>query len=903
MDFYRITEVTTDGKNGKTYAYPDFVVCRSKDLMVRGQKFYAIWDDAKGYWSTDEYDVQRLVDADIRAYVEQAEEDGRHVIPKYMSSFTSNSWMQFRRYVSHISDSYHPLDETLTFSNTEVQKEDYVSRRLPYPLQSGSVEAYDELISTLYDPQERDKLEWAIGAIVSGDSRYIQKFLVLYGSAGTGKSTVLNIVQKLFAGYYTTFDAKSLTGAGNAFATEVFKGNPLVAIQHDGDLSRIEDNTKLNSIVSHEDMTINEKNKPQYTSRMNAFLFMGTNKPVRITDAKSGIIRRLIDVRPTGSKIPFTKYQSLMSKIQFELGAIAQYCLDRYLEMGKDYYSTYRPVEMMLRTDVFLNYIEYVYEVFKEQNGVSLVQAYNLYKQYCDEALVEYKLPRHRFRDELKNYFQEFQESTTVNGKLVRNYYSGFITEAFTVKSYEPVMPYSLVMDKTESILDEVLKDCPAQYANEEGTPLRRWSNVTTTLKDLDTQKLHYVKVPENHIVIDFDLKDDDGQKSVEKNLEAASKWPATYSEFSQGGAGIHLHYLYTGAEDVQRLSRVYSDGIEIKVFSGDSSLRRRLSYCNNTPVAEISSGLPLKEKKVINQDTIKSEKGLRSLVERNLRKEIHPGTKPSMDFIKKILDDAYSSGMTYDLTDMRPKIMAFAMNSTHQSDYCLKLLNEMKFKSAETEEDIPQAPASDNRLVFFDCEVFPNLFLVNWKYEGKENQCVRMINPSPTDIEDLCKYKLVGFNNRKYDNHILYARILGYNNYQLYQLSKRIISNSPNSTFVEAYKLSYTDVYDFSSKKQSLKKWEIELGLHHQELGLPWDEPVPEEMWPQVAEYCDNDVISTEAVFDARKGDWTARQILADIAGMTVNDTTNNLTTKIIFGNNKKPKLVYTDLRTGEQS
>ena len=30
---------------------------------------------------------------------------------------------------------------------------------------------------------------------------------------------------------------------------------------------------------------------------------------------------------------------------------------------------------------------------------------------------------------------------------------------------------------------------------------------------------------------------------------------------------------------------------------------------------------------------------------------------------------------------------------------------------------------------------------------------------------------------------------------------------------------------------------------------------------------------------------------ILADIAGMTVNDTTNSLTTKIIFGNDKKPQ------------
>ena len=61
--------------------------------------------------------------------------------------------------------------------------------------------------------------------------------------------------------------------------------------------------------------------------------------------------------------------------------------------------------------------------------------------------------------------------------------------------------------------------------------------------------------------------------------------------------------------------------------------------------------------------------------------------------------------------------------------------------------------------------------------------------------------------------------------------------------------------------------------------------------MWTKVAEYCDNDVIATEAAFRYLKADWTARQILADLAGMTVNDTTNTLTQKIIFGNERKPQ------------
>lgn len=911
MDFYRIRERTA--RNGVVDIFPDFKVVRSKDLMIRGRQFYAIWDEAAGLWSTDEYDVQRLVDEELYAYEKEHLADSEGSVQlKLLSDFSSNSWLQFRNYVGHVSDSSHQLDENLTFSNTKVKKEDYVSRRLPYPLAPGEFHAWEEIVSTLYDPEERAKIEWAIGAIISGDSKKIQKFLVFYGDPGTGKGTILNIVLLLFTGYYTTFEAKALTGSSNAFSTEVFKDNPLVAIQHDGDLSKIEDNTKINSIISHEDMTMNEKYKPSYMSRINAFLLMGTNKPVRISDGKSGIIRRLIDVHPSGRKIPENRYNILMGQIEFELGAIAQHCLDTYREMGKHYYSSYRPVEMMLKTDIFFNFIEAYFDVFKEQDGATLKQAFEMYKQFCDETLVEYKLAQYKFREELKNYFESFEDRAEVNGIRVRSYYSGFKADRFKVQTHKDEQAFSLVMDDTKSLLDDLLHDMPAQYTKPDGTPQKYWSAeprlirgemtspkenqvVSTVLSELNTSKEHYVKVPENHIVIDFDLKDENGEKSAERNLEAASQWPATYAEFSKSGSGVHLHYVYDG--DVSELARIYEEDIEIKVYTGDSSLRRRLSRCNNVPVATINSGLPLREKKMLSTETIKSERGLRDLIMRNLRKEIHPGTKSSMDFIHKILEDAYSSGMSYDVTDLRQKIITFANSSTNQALTCIKLAQTMKFKSEDVVEAAPVTP-SDERLVIFDVEVFPNLFLISWKYQGSSN-IVRMINPKPSEVEALMAMKLVGFNCRRYDNHILYGAFMGYNNQQLYELSKKIISGAPGALFGEAYNISYADLYELSSKKQSLKKFQIELGITHIENERDWDKPVPEEEWGQVGDYCDNDVISTEAVLEDRKGDWIARQILADLSGLSMNDTTQKHTSKIVFGDDKKPqgKFKYTNL------
>ena len=221
-----------------------------------------------------------------------------------------------------------------------------------------------------------------------------------------------------------------------------------------------------------------------------------------------------------------------------------------------------------------------------------------------------------------------------------------------------------------------------------------------------------------------------------------------------------------------------------------------------------------------------------------------------------------------------------------------------MKYKSEESSEPVE---SENDSLVFYDVEVFPNLFLVNWKFQGEGKPVHRMINPTPIEIEELCKFRLVGFNNRRYDNHILYARMMGYSNEDLFDLSTKIINGSPNSMFNEAYNLSYTDVYDFASapNKKSLKKWEIELGITHHELGMPWDQPVPEDMWVKVAEYCDDDVLATEAVFNHLEADFNTRIILSEIAGKTVNDSTNGLTTAIVFNGNKNPQneFCYRDL------
>lgn len=942
MDF--VEYVLERPSKSKAIFKPIFIIDNVKDIMIRGHAFYAIWVESNKQWSTDINDAVRLIDSEMReAFNLIPETERKGVSVKWMRDSSSGSMEAFLKYCQKFSsDSFVQLDSNLVFADQEGYRELYSSKKLSYSIADTDISAYNEIISTLYNDEERFKIEWAIGCILSGDSKKTQKFLVFYGDRGTGKSTILNIVEMLFDGYCVPFDAEALGSKTASFALEQFNSNPLVAIQHDGDLSHIDTNIRLNSLVSHEKMTINEKFKSLYSTKFDTFLMMGTNNPVRITNSKSGLLRRLIDVTPTGILLNNDEYVKCMNKIPFELGGIAKHCLEVYRSDPKRY-NDYVPYEMMTATNTFYDFMVENYETFKRQDNTTRKAAWAMYKDYTEYANITSSLNLRAFGNELRSYFREYKEDVIVDGVHVRRLYFGFKSDKFDIdknkSNNEDNLDVNVEFEKTNDLKDDakkvdvpdwlklefcpandnvfnyIYKDQKAQPAGFNEKPKYKWDDVNTTLKDIDTTSVHYILMPCNFICIDFDLKDENGNKSLSKNIEAALHFPKTYAEVSKGGGGLHLYYIYKG--DVSKLSAVYSENIEVKIFTGKSSLRRKLTKSNTEQIATISSGLPTKEvKPVLNREIITNEKALRTLVIRNLRKEYHGYTKPSMDYIKKILDDAYEAGANYDLRDFRPAVANFAAASTNNSKYCMDLIGKIHWTGREEELEEQNRNERENiifsnledenrEIVFYDVEVFPNLFVVCWKKQGDggKETVVSMINPTPIEIENLCRNRLIGFNNREYDNHILYGRLLGYTIEQIYELSCRLVSGSPNCKFREAYSLSYTDVYDFTSKKQSLKKYEIEYHIHHQELGLRWDEPVPENMWGLVADYCKNDVIATEVTFNKRKSDWVARQILAEIADMTVNDKTNSLTERIIFNGNKHPKLVYTDLATGMSS
>jgi energy-coupling factor transporter ATP-binding protein EcfA2 len=910
---------------GIYYCEPEFLVTDTKDLMIKGGKFYAVYDEDSGLWKRKLNDVVKIIDKETKKYVAaHKEEDVAHkaCLMKIASSGVVDKW---KKYVERqMDDVFYPLDNKIIFSNTKIKREDYATHVLKYPLEEGSYEAFDELIGTLYDPEERKKLEWAIGAIVSGDSTWIQKFIVIVGEPGTGKSTFFKILRMLFPGYIATINAKAL-GEGKDFALEPLRNDPLIAIEDDSKLDKITDNTRLNSLISHEPLVVNEKNKTQYENTFHAMLFLGTNKDVKITDASSGLTRRLIDVVSSGRKLPVERYDELMNKIKYELGGIAWHCLKVY-QYNKRKYDAYIPTRMLRATNLIFNFLEeYHEELLKDSDGCRFIDLWNTYNTYCDLSKINYRHNRQEFRNEMRSYFKEYHATYEYEpGHTCNGYFKGFKFSKFKPEEDIPVeskedLPDWLVFDSKESKFDDIFADEPAQLEIEDEQhrkrPKNKWSNCKTKLHDINTGEVHYVNVQDKWklIFIDLDLKNEKGEKDRALNLEAAKRFPPTYAEYSKSGQGVHLYYYYTG--DPSELSHIIEEDIEIKTTYDNSAIRRKLCGCNNLDISTISSGLPVKEEeeKLFDENSVMQEAQLRTCILRCLKKEHHGATTPEVHLIKKVLTEAWEAGTHYDLRNLEEKVNTFAMNSTNQANACINIVSELHFCSKDVEEavesSVPEETSKEEvkdedkkPLCFYDTEVFPNYYLICYSEEPDDAPVLKIRNPKPKDIAMLYnKYNMIAYNGRNYDCHMNYGALMGNTNLQQYELSKGIVTEGAlKCGYMDAYNMDYADPYDIASKKQSLKDWEYELGEDHIENAHPWDEPLPQEYWDEVDEYCCNDVKALKAVWKAIQTDVDVRKFLCDLSGLKMINTNRQHITKFIFKGNKKPNLVYTDLATG---
>ena len=109
--------------------------------MSRGGDFYAVWDESRGLWSTEQDDVIDIIDTAMDTYRKNHVADNpilTNAKIMYLWNADTGSIDKWHKYVQkQMVDNYHALNETLIFQNSVPRREDYASFRLPYALEPG----------------------------------------------------------------------------------------------------------------------------------------------------------------------------------------------------------------------------------------------------------------------------------------------------------------------------------------------------------------------------------------------------------------------------------------------------------------------------------------------------------------------------------------------------------------------------------------------------------------------------------------------------------------------------------------------------------------------------------------------------------------------------------------------
>lgn len=892
----------------------DFSLNGSNDVICKGGDIVAYWNEYTQSWEPKDslyaYAKQFL---DQMAKEELANHPDQMIIVANPMLISSGASVRLEKFIKALPESPVLFNQKIIWKGDPIEKRDYSTVQMPYSLVDAPCPCYDALMSVLYNPEDRTMLEWVAGAALCNEGGKIEKFVYLEGDPGSGKSTFLNILSKVVGPYGKNIRAEGFVSSSDGFATAELKDAPLVGIQHDGDLSKVEQNVVLNNIVSHEPVRINDKYSKAYYMRMNMLMFIASNEPLRLTSSNSGLLRRCLDPVPTGKLLPREKYDTYMAGIDDERGAIANRFISVYKELGPRIYGPYKSSRLVKNGNQLGYWVQRERDSEWHRKGECLLSdEYAMYNESCVRNNVKNPMSKAFFERQLAFFWNETSEEELSNG-VKDVHYIGYswhtrkftkpIFSLYQEENTEEVQSTDWLDFKSasDSSFEASCADCPAQYAGESGFPRVKWENCETKLKGIISTELHYVQVPSNHIVIDLDLRDEVGNKSADVNIAKVRSLglPPTYAEYSKSGNGVHLHYIYTG--DVDKLARVIEDNVEIKVFAGNASLRRRFTRGNNLPIATIHSGLPYREKPTENADyKITSEDHLKRLIRKGLKGE-YGSHIVTVKFIDHVVRKTYDEGaVQYDISNMFDEIADYGNCSHNHANECRDIIRDMPLRSKVYEDSRP--------IAFFDMEVYRNYNCFCWMRDDSDDVATERFPSSEFLRRFFQDYRAIGYNNKGYDNEIAECIINGGTPQETYRLSKAIITKSPSHRpSRRAKNLSFTDIFDFSNVKQSLKKWELQLGIHHQECCYPWDEDLPEEAFEAVEGYCRNDVRASKAVFHANQADWNARLALlamvramyGDAVKLNENSSTNEITAGLIFGGNKdaKREFVYTDL------
>ena len=183
------------------------------------------------------------------------------------------------------------------------------------------------------DPDDREMLLEYAGYCMTRDVRQ-QKFLILNGEGGTGKSTVIRLIEAMIG--RENLSSISLSELTQRFSVYGLMGKLLNSCA-DLELTALEDTSTIKKVLGEDTLRAEAKGKDAFSFRSYAKLIFSTNElPIVRAERSNGFYRRLLilPMNRTPGKIIPNLFDTLQAEIPYFIRLCAE-ALRRMYERGR----------------------------------------------------------------------------------------------------------------------------------------------------------------------------------------------------------------------------------------------------------------------------------------------------------------------------------------------------------------------------------------------------------------------------------------------------------------------------------------------------------------------------------------------------------------------------------------
>lgn len=236
------------------------------------------------------------------------------------------------------------------------------------------------------NPEDRQMLLEYCGYCLTRDTRQ-QKFLILVGSGGSGKSTLIRLLETILGD--DNLSHVSLKELGQRFASYGLMGK-LVNSCADLEVTALEDVSTLKKLLGEDSIRAEQKGRDAISFKSYAKMLFSTNEvPVILSERSNGFFRRVMiltmDQRPEKARADF------LDVLQGEADYFLHLCVDALVRMYADGKIHESPASIeavkALRNDsdsvqAFLS----IYIDRSDDGKIKKKDLYTGYEQYCRDA-------------------------------------------------------------------------------------------------------------------------------------------------------------------------------------------------------------------------------------------------------------------------------------------------------------------------------------------------------------------------------------------------------------------------------------------------------------------------------------------------------------------------------------